>query len=156
MSAREIFALRRQGRQAEALDLARRAHAGAGEGAPDIWLLRAYAWVLYDRIRQAVDAHEAGRLSPTALHAEISPALREFSRMADPLRRDSAFSPGTTTSPSSTRPAASSMICAPASSGRSVVPRSRRPAPKARRRHPWPGGGRCWTGRSKAHPTING
>ncbi|WP_372019603.1 tetratricopeptide repeat protein [Tistrella mobilis] len=92
MSAREIFALRRQGRQAEALDLARRTHAGAGEGPPDIWLLRAYAWVLYDRIRQAVDAHEAGRLSPTALHAEISPALREFSRMADPLRRDSAFS----------------------------------------------------------------
>lgn len=92
MSSREIFALRRQGRHAEALDLARRAHADAGDGAPDLWLLRAYAWVLYDRIRQAVEAHEAGRLSPTALTAAISPPLREFSRMGDPLRRDSAFS----------------------------------------------------------------
>ena len=89
MSSKEIFALRKQGRSADALELARSEHP---ENANDIWFLRAYAWALYDHIKSVVDRYEAKQLSPTALSSQISPYMREFARIGGPLRGDSAFS----------------------------------------------------------------
>lgn len=89
MSSQEIFALRKQGRMAEALDMAR---AEYKKDEADIWFLRAYAWPLYDHVKQIVDAYEAKQLSPTTLNSRLNPLMREFSRMANPLRGDSPFS----------------------------------------------------------------
>lgn len=89
MSSTEIFALRKQRRSAEALEMARAQHPN---NADDIWFLRAYAWALYDHAKNLVDAYEAKQLSPTALSGQLSPYMREFSKIASPLRRDSAFS----------------------------------------------------------------
>lgn len=58
----------------------------------DIWLLRAYAWTLYDHVKQLVDAYEAKELSPTALNEPMTACMREFAGMAKPLRGDSTFS----------------------------------------------------------------
>tara|TARA_R100000306_G_scaffold61647_1_gene64861 strand:+ start:16834 stop:18282 length:1449 start_codon:yes stop_codon:yes gene_type:complete len=89
VSSKEIFALRKQGRIAEALEMAR---AEYQKDTDDIWFLRAYAWPLYDHVKQLVDAYEAKRLSPTALNERMTPYMREFARMGNPLRGDSAFS----------------------------------------------------------------
>lgn len=89
MSSNEIFALRKQGRTAEALEMAR---AEYQKDTADIWLLRAYAWPLYDQVKQLVDAYEAKQLSPTALNERMTPYMREFARMGNPLRGDSPFS----------------------------------------------------------------
>ena len=89
MSSSEIFALRKQGRAAEGLEMAR---AEYPENAADIWLLRAYAWVLYDHVKKLVDSYEAKHLSPGALTGQLTPYMREFAKIASLLRRDSAFS----------------------------------------------------------------
>ena len=89
MDSREIFGLRRAGKFSEALEAAR---AGMSERKDDLWFLRAYAWVLYDHAKQIVEDHERARLSNSAMVNQISPFMREFSQMAAPLRRDSAFS----------------------------------------------------------------
>lgn len=89
MSSSEIFALRKQGRSAEALEMAR---AEYPQSAADIWFLRAYAWALYDQVKALVDRYEAKQLSPAALSGQLSPCMREFARMAESLRGDSAFS----------------------------------------------------------------
>lgn len=89
MSASEIFALRKQGRSAEALEMAR---AEYPQSAADIWFLRAYAWALYDQVKALVDRYEAKQLSPAVLSGQLSPCMREFARMAESLRGDSAFS----------------------------------------------------------------
>jgi tetratricopeptide (TPR) repeat protein len=89
VSSKEIFALRKQKRSAEALELAR---AGYQQNASDIWFLRAYAWTLYDRAKSIVEAYEAKQLSPTALTAQLTSYMREFARMGNPLRGDIAFS----------------------------------------------------------------
>ncbi|HBT31935.1 MAG TPA: hypothetical protein DEB15_03415, partial [Pusillimonas sp.] len=81
MSSKEIFALRKQGRIAEALEMAR---AEYQKDTDDIWFLRAYAWPLYDHVKQLVDAYEAKRLSPTALNERMTPYMREFARMGNP------------------------------------------------------------------------
>ncbi|MFT8232365.1 DUF7017 domain-containing protein [Pseudomonas guariconensis] len=89
MSSGEIFALRKQKRYAEALGLARSEYP---QNTSDVWFLRAYAWALYDHVKEIVDRYEAKQLSPAALSGQLSPYMREFSQMADALRGDSAFS----------------------------------------------------------------
>jgi tetratricopeptide (TPR) repeat protein len=89
VSSSEIFALRKQGRSADALEMARVEYP---EKASDIWLLRAYAWALYDHAKKLVDAYEAKQLSPTALSGQLTPYMREFAKIANPLRGDSTFS----------------------------------------------------------------
>ena len=89
MSASEIRALRKQGCSAEALAMAR---AQYPQNESDIWFLRAYAWPLYDHASKIVDAYETKELSPATLNKQLSPYMLEFSRMANPLRKDSAFS----------------------------------------------------------------
>lgn len=89
MSSNEIFALRKHGRAAEALDMARAEYQA---NAADIWFLRAYAWALYDHAKKLVDAYEAKQLSPAALTSQLTPYMREFAKMGSPLRKDSAFS----------------------------------------------------------------
>ena len=89
MSSSEIFALRKQRRFADALEIAR---AEYPQNTSDIWFLRAYAWALYDHVKEIVDRYEAKQLSPAALSGQLSPYMREFARMADALRGDSAFS----------------------------------------------------------------
>lgn len=89
MSSSEIFALRKQQQFAQALDLAR---AGYPQNRADVWFLRAYAWALYDHVKVLVERVEAKQLSALALSDQLSPYMREFASMADPLRGDSAFS----------------------------------------------------------------
>ena len=89
MSSSDIFALRKQGNSRQALEVARREF---GDGSSDIWLLRAYAWVLYDHAKQCIEAYETKSLSPTAMSAELSGYMREFANMGNPLRSDTAFS----------------------------------------------------------------
>lgn len=89
MSSQEIFALRKQHRTAEALEMAR---AEYKKDEADLWFLRAYAWPLYDHVKQIVDAYEAKELSSTALNQRMTPYMREFARMANPLRGDPSFS----------------------------------------------------------------
>lgn len=89
MSSKQIFALRKQKLIAEALEMAR---AGYPNNATDVWFLRAYAWSLYDHVKNIVDSFEAKQLSPLALSSKLTPHMREFAAIADPLRKDSAFS----------------------------------------------------------------
>ena len=89
MSSNDIFALRKQGQFQQALETARREY---GERTSDIWLLRAYAWTLYDHVKAAVEAHEAKTLSPSGMSSKLSVYMREFSKLGNPLRGDSAFS----------------------------------------------------------------
>jgi len=89
VSSSEIFALRKQGRSTEALEMARAEHPN---NADDIWFLRAYAWALYDHAKKLVDAYEAKQLSPTVLTGQLTPYMRELAKIASSLRGDSAFS----------------------------------------------------------------
>lgn len=89
MDSKEIFGLRRAGKSAEALEAARAGFSGRED---DLWFLRAYAWVLYDRAKQVVEDHERKRISDSAMANRISPCMREFAQMASPLREDAAFS----------------------------------------------------------------
>ncbi|MEY4562768.1 MAG: hypothetical protein RLZZ618_2045 [Pseudomonadota bacterium] len=89
MSSNEIFALRKQGRAAEALEMARTEYESH---ANDVWFLRAYAWVLYDQAKKLVEDYEQKRLSAGALNGKLTPCMREFTVIAGPLRKDSAFS----------------------------------------------------------------
>ena len=89
MGSREIFALRKQGRSGEALEMAR---AQFPENKDDIWFLRAYAWPIYDRAKALVEQYEAKQLSGPRLSGEFASAMNEFADMANPLRGDPAFS----------------------------------------------------------------
>lgn len=89
MSSSEIFSLRKQGRSEEALAKARE---GFAQNREDVWFLRAYAWALYDHVKKIVESYEAKQLSPASLSSQLTPYMREFSRFANPLRKDSAFS----------------------------------------------------------------
>lgn len=89
MSSHEIRALRKQGRSAEALEMARSEYP---ENAGDIWLLRAYSWVLYDHVKKLVDSYEAKQLSPASLTGQLSPYMREFAKIGSPLKKDGVFS----------------------------------------------------------------
>lgn len=89
MTSDLIFKLRKQGRSSEALDLARQ---NFEANARDVWFLRAYAWVLYDQMKDVMGRFEEGHLSATELSNQFTPIMREFVRFADLLRRDTAFS----------------------------------------------------------------
>lgn len=89
MGSSEIFALRKQGRPAEALE---RARDELSRNENDIWFLRAYAWAIYDHVKKIVDDYEGNHLSASAMSNKITPFMEEFSRMGSPLRGDSAFS----------------------------------------------------------------
>ncbi|EFH10717.1 DUF7017 domain-containing protein [Pseudoroseomonas cervicalis] len=89
MGSKEVFNLRKQGHSKEALELAR---AEIDLHGNDVWFLRAYAWALYDVVKKPIDDFEAGRLSPTSMAHRITPFLKEFSKIGDPLRKDTAFS----------------------------------------------------------------
>ncbi|WP_211870473.1 tetratricopeptide repeat protein [Neoroseomonas terrae] len=89
MAAKEIFAARKAGKLDEALGLARTEYA---RDPKDTWVLRAYAWVLYDYVKKATDAFEAKQLSATALSQRITPYMKEFSKFGGLLRRDTCFS----------------------------------------------------------------
>lgn len=89
MSAQEIFSLRRQGNHRHALEQAR---AEYGTGSSDIWLLRAYGWVLYDRAKHVIEAWEAKEVAPATLSSQLSVYMKEFSVIGEPLRKDSVFS----------------------------------------------------------------
>lgn len=89
MSSSDVFALRRRGMAAEALALARDA---VRRGGNDLWLLRAYAWVLYDQLKDIVAHYEAGRLPPMAMSQQVTTCLREFCTFGRPLRGDAACS----------------------------------------------------------------
>lgn len=89
MGSKEIFALRKQGRTTEALEMAR---AELPENKSDIWFLRAYAWPLYDQAKSIVDRYEAKQLSGRALSDQFASCMNEFAGMANPLRGDIAFS----------------------------------------------------------------
>ncbi len=89
MGFQEIMALRKEGRHQEALALARSEYAA---GARDVWTLRAYGWCLYDAVKAigAVLESETGQLGASL--ERLTRILREFAAMAEPLRRDKAFS----------------------------------------------------------------
>ena len=89
MDSKEIFALRRAGKSAEALEAARASLLGHEN---DLWFLRAYAWAIYDQAKKIVEDHEQKRLSDSAMGHRISPYMREFSQIGAPLRGDTAFS----------------------------------------------------------------
>lgn len=89
MGSNEIFALRKQGRSAQALEMARAEHPS---NADDLWFQRAYGWVLYDHVKKLVDAYEEKQLSASGLNAQLTPYMREFARMATALRGDAVFS----------------------------------------------------------------
>lgn len=89
MTSDTIFKLRKQGRSSEALDVARQNYEA---NARDVWFLRAYAWVLYDQMKDVVGRYETGHLSATELNNQFTPSMREFVKFADLLRRDTAFS----------------------------------------------------------------
>lgn len=88
-SSNRIFALRKEKRFAEALELAR---AEFPKNKTDIWLLRAYAWVLYDHVDQLVHAHEAKHVHIDTFNAQLLIFMREFAKIGRSLRGDSAFS----------------------------------------------------------------
>lgn len=89
MTAQEIFALRKKRSYAEALKVARSAYP---QNTNDIWFLRAYAWTLYDHVKNITDRYEAKQLSSAELSTQLAPYMREFARFGDQLRGDSAFS----------------------------------------------------------------
>ena len=89
MDSKEIFALRKQGQQKEALEMARSEFSKCKD---DIWLSRAYGWALYDHVKQIVDKYDNNQLSASTMSYQISPYMKEFSNIASPLRGDSAFS----------------------------------------------------------------
>lgn len=89
MTSDIIFKLRKQGCSSDALDLARENYEA---NARDIWFLRAYAWALYDQLKDLVGRFERGHLSATELNNQFTPIMREFAKFGDLLRRDTAFS----------------------------------------------------------------
>jgi tetratricopeptide (TPR) repeat protein len=88
VSSTTIFALRKEGRSDEALELARSEYP---DHATDVWFLRAYAWVLYDHMKPLVASYEAKASSPATLTRRLTPLMREFAQIAEPLRGDAAF-----------------------------------------------------------------
>jgi len=89
MGSNEIFALRKRGQSAQALEMARAEHPS---NAGDLWFQRAYGWVLYDHVKNLVDSYEEKQLSASGLDAQLTPYMREFAHMATALRGDAVFS----------------------------------------------------------------
>lgn len=92
MSSNDILALRKQGRIAEALDMARKEAAANPNNLNDVWFARAYGWALYSHANKLITLHKENKLSEMAVANQISPYMREFSQIANPLRKDMVFS----------------------------------------------------------------
>lgn len=88
MGSKEVFALRKQNKSVEALALARNEYL-SNNG--DIWLIRAYAWCLYDHVKPIIENFESGRISGFELSNRLSPYMREFATIGNPLRGDTCF-----------------------------------------------------------------
>lgn len=89
MGSKDVFALRKSGQAAEALELAR---AEYPDHSGDLWFLRAYGWVLYDLANKTVVDFESKRIPASALSLQLIPCLREFATIGEALRGDTTFS----------------------------------------------------------------
>lgn len=73
--SKAVFTLRKEGRLDEALAMAREGYAA---NANDIWMQRAYGWVLYDLIKHAVQEFEDKQIPPGRLANQLNTWLREY------------------------------------------------------------------------------
>jgi hypothetical protein len=73
--SKAVFTLRKEGRWDEALAMAREGYAA---NANDIWMQRAYGWVLYDLIKHAVQEFEDKQIPPGRLANQLNTWLREY------------------------------------------------------------------------------
>lgn len=89
MSSREIFALRKQGQSAQALAMARNKYPNNGD---DIWFIRAYAWCIFDHVKNIVSNYENNLLPANQLSGQLSPYMQEFSAIGLLLKKDMCFS----------------------------------------------------------------
>jgi hypothetical protein len=85
----DVRALRKTGRRAEALEMARTEYP---RNETDVWFLRAYAWALYDQVKRVTEDYEERRIPGDALTSQFSPLLHEFANFGKALRGDTAFS----------------------------------------------------------------
>ena len=83
--SRDVFQLRKDHKFDEALATARECYAADPN---DIWNQRAYGWVLYDFIKQAVEAFEAKREQPGQLANRLGALLGEYRQFGENVRPD--------------------------------------------------------------------
>jgi len=83
--SREVFQLRKEHRLDEALTKAR---AGFKDTPQDIWMQRAYGWVLYDLLKREIDAFENQKVSAVHLVDCLDNFLREYARFGKNIRPD--------------------------------------------------------------------
>jgi hypothetical protein len=88
-AADDVRALRKTGKRAEALEMARAEYA---RNETDVWFLRAYAWALYDQVKKLTEDYEEKRIPAGAVTSRFSPLLHEFANFGNALRGDIAFS----------------------------------------------------------------
>ncbi|CAK0769017.1 hypothetical protein CCP4SC76_5140002 [Gammaproteobacteria bacterium] len=69
MTSREIFALRKSGRLDEVLAMARQCYEKTPE---DLWLQRAYGWVIHDCLKRDIGSFEAKHLSSGTLTSRLN------------------------------------------------------------------------------------
>jgi len=81
----EIFQLRKDHKLVEALEIARKAY---GADSVDIWIQRAYGWVLYDLVKRDVEAFERHEISPGELVNRFGVLIGEYRRFGENLRPD--------------------------------------------------------------------
>jgi hypothetical protein len=83
--SREVFQLRKERRLDEALTKAR---AGFQDAPQDIWMQRAYGWVLYDLLKREIDAFENQTVSAAHLVDRLDTFLREYRRFGENIGPD--------------------------------------------------------------------
>ncbi len=88
MNSTDIFAMRRSGQKAEALAAVREHYPANRE---DEWYLRAYAWCLYDHVKDLGQRHVSKRISLSELNTAMDAAYREFMGFGRQIRMDSSF-----------------------------------------------------------------
>lgn len=89
MSSQQITALRKQGQWPQALELARTSFATDQQ---DIWLLRAYGWVLHDQVKSLRQEYDSGKLGEADFSDQMTQSMREFARFGHAFRGDLLFS----------------------------------------------------------------
>lgn len=83
--SREVFQLRKEQRLDEALSKAR---AGFKDAPRDIWMQRAYGWVLYDLLKHEIDAFEYQKVSAAYLGDRLDNFFGEYSRFGKNIAPD--------------------------------------------------------------------
>ncbi len=81
----EIFQLRKAHRIDEALEKARAAFAQEPD---DLWIQRAYGWVLFDLLKQETESFESQKAPPAHLAKRFDELLGEYHLFADNIRPD--------------------------------------------------------------------